>query len=92
MLLLFNSLVFRAKIVCFDAGPQCTWILHFHALQDANDEYKMLTDPAMDNVTGQYRVSHRPRSMARAVEDKAARDRLWKTLEEQTGAQWPQRH
>ena len=64
----------------------------YNALQDANDEYKMLTDPAMDNVTGQYRVSHRPRSMARVAEDKATRDRLWKTLEEQTGAQWPERH
>lgn len=48
----------------------------------------MITDPAMEGVTGQYRVSHRPRSMSRCVEDKATRERLWSLLEEQTGAKW----
>lgn len=57
-------------------------------VQNANDQFKMITDPSLEGVTGQYRVSHRPRSMARAVEDKSTRERLWKTLEEQTGAQW----
>lgn len=57
-------------------------------MQDANDEYKMITDPSMEGVTGQYRVSHRPRNMARVVEDKGQREKLWKLLEEQTGAQW----
>jgi len=38
---------------------------------------------------GQYRVSHRPRSMASCVEDAETRKKLWKLLEEQTGAEWP---
>lgn len=58
-------------------------------IKDANDEFKMITDPQMDGTTGQYRVSHRPRSMARCVEDAETRKKLWKLLEQQTGAQWP---
>lgn len=65
-----------------DSGP---------VVQDANDQYKMITDPSMEGVTGQYRVSHRSRGMARCTDDKATRDRLWQLLEEQTGAKWPRR-
>lgn len=57
-------------------------------VQSANDEYKMITDPSLDGVTGQYRVSHRPRGMARVTDDAATRKRLWDILEQQTGAQW----
>lgn len=57
-------------------------------MQSADDEYKMITDPSMEGVTGQYRVSHRPRGMARVVDDASTRKRLWSLLEEQTGAKW----
>lgn len=80
---------------CLDPGTVNTKMLYAGwgpcgiDLEDANDEYKMITDPGMAGVSRQYRVGHRPRSMARCVEDKATRERLWRLLEEQTGAQWP---
>lgn len=48
----------------------------------------MITDSSMDGVSGQYRVSHRPRSMARIVDDASTRQKLWDLLVDQTGAKW----
>lgn len=56
--------------------------------QDANYELKAATDPALASTSGEYFVGGRlarPPSIAR---DKAAQQRLWRLLEEQTGAQW----
>lgn len=80
---------------CLDPGTVNTkmliagWGACGITIKDANDEFKMITDPQMEGVTGQYRVSHRPRSMASCVEDAETRKKLWKLLEEQTGAEWP---
>ncbi|PRW20919.1 short chain dehydrogenase reductase family [Chlorella sorokiniana] len=57
-------------------------------VKEANYELKAATDPALAGTSGEYFVGGRiarPPSIAR---DKAEQQRLWRLLEEQTGAKW----
>lgn len=57
-------------------------------MQDANYEFKLATDPALAGVSGCYYVGGRQSRSPGPAYDAAARQRLWRVLEEQTGARW----
>ncbi|PSC75037.1 short chain dehydrogenase reductase family isoform A [Micractinium conductrix] len=57
-------------------------------IQDANDEYHVATDPALDAVSSAYFVGSRQARSPAVSYDKAVQRRLWGVLEEQTGARW----
>ena len=59
------------------------------AMQDANDEFFLATDPSLAKTTGKYFVGQRERRMPSAVFDDAQRRKLWDLLVEQTGCSCP---
>lgn len=56
--------------------------------QDAGDEFTIATDPALEGVSGEYFVGGRPRRAPGPGYDRGVQQRLWRVLEEQTGAVW----
>jgi hypothetical protein len=57
-------------------------------LQDAADEFTIATDPALECVSGEYFVGGRPRRAPAPSYERGVQRRLWRVLEEQTGAVW----
>lgn len=55
----------------------------------ADSEYKLITDPTLANMSGQYLVGNRPQHVPSAAANAHNQDRLWKLWEEQTGIIWP---
>ena len=55
-------------------------------LQDANNEFKLATDPELAQVTGKYFVGGRESRMGSAAQDSGARQKLWGIMTAQTGA------
>ena len=60
--------------------------LHASVLQDANNEFKLATDPSLAKVTGKYFVSGRESRGASTAQDPKTRRKLWQIMTEQTGA------
>ncbi|PSC75038.1 short chain dehydrogenase reductase family isoform B [Micractinium conductrix] len=71
---------FHAAVVCCTASATGS--------KDANDEYHVATDPALDAVSSAYFVGSRQARSPAVSYDKAVQRRLWGVLEEQTGARW----
>ena len=57
-------------------------------LQAANYELQAASDPALSGVSGAYFVGGRQTRAPAVAYDAAAQQRLWRLLEEQTGARW----
>ena len=55
-------------------------------LQDANNEFKLATDPSLAKVTGKYFVGGRESRGASTAQDFNTRKKLWQVMTEQTGA------
>jgi len=57
-------------------------------VDSANDEFYLATEPSLKDANGKYFVGKRETRSARMSYDKAERERLWKILEETTGAKY----
>ncbi|KAL3130781.1 hypothetical protein ABBQ38_000124 [Trebouxia sp. C0009 RCD-2024] len=55
-------------------------------VKNANNEYKLATDPGLAKETGKYFVGGRESRAPRAAQDLNTRRRLWQIMTEQTGA------
>lgn len=55
-------------------------------VQDANNEFKLATDPSLAKVTGKYFVGGRESRGASTAQDPKTRRKLWQIMTEQTGA------
>lgn len=65
------------------------WWSGGRSVQTATASHYLLTEPSLQETSGQYFVEHRPSRADAQAYDEGARAKLWDELVELTGASWP---